>query len=249
MKKLLSLLLVLMLAVSMTACAKPADDTVADVGNGEQLATQEPDGAQEEDQVENQEEVNPTEAPEKTKAPKKQATAAPAAKPEKTQEATAAPAAKPEKTPEATVAPTVQPTNTPTEAPAPKTLGNDLLAQFKTLANAGKDVQTIAQELVTSPAILFSGGAMPIEPGLLAGFGNTEITGFTSGATFAPMIGTIPFVGYVFELDASTDVSAFISTLKSNADLRWNICVEADEMVAGSVGNKVFFVMCPTSLE
>jgi len=25
--------------------------------------------------------------------------------------------------------------------------------------------------------------------------------------------------------------------------------VAADEMVTGSVGNKVFFVMCPTSLE
>ena len=34
--------------------------------------------------------------------------------------------------------------------------------------------------------------------------------------------------------------------LKANANLRWNICTTADEMVAGSVGNKVFFVMCPT---
>ena len=63
------------------------------------------------------------------------------------------------------------------------------------------------------------------------------------------MIGSIPFVGYVFELEDASSVDSFISTLKDNADLRWNICVAADEMVTGSVGNKVFFVMCPTSLE
>ena len=101
----------------------------------------------------------------------------------------------------------------------------------------------------SATVIKFSGGAMPVEEGLLSGFGNTEIKGFKSGAMFAPMIGSIPFVGYVFELSDGTNASSFISTLKSNADLRWNICVAADEMVTGSVGNKVFFVMCPTSLE
>ena len=66
---------------------------------------------------------------------------------------------------------------------------------------------------------------------------------------FGPMIGTIPFIGYVFELKDETDVNQFISTLKSNANLRWNICTEADEMVVCSVDKKVFFVMCPKYFE
>jgi hypothetical protein len=109
--------------------------------------------------------------------------------------------------------------------------------------------EELANALITNPAIKFMGGAMPVEEGLLSGFDNTEIKGFKSGAVFMPMIGSIPFVGYVFELENEADVSGFISNLKSNANLRWNICVAADEMVTGSVGNKVFFVMCPTSLE
>ena len=63
------------------------------------------------------------------------------------------------------------------------------------------------------------------------------------------MIGAIPFVGYIFVLPDDADVDAFKTTLSDNADLRWNICVEADEMVVDNVGNTVFFVMCRNSEE
>ena len=89
---------------------------------------------------------------------------------------------------------------------------------------------------------------MPVEAGYLPGF-TTEIGGFKSGAMFAPMIGSIPFVGYVFELESEDDVEAFLTTLKDTSDPRWNVCVEADETVMGNYGTKVFFVMCPTSIE
>lgn len=135
-----------------------------------------------------------------------------------------------------------------TESSVPATLGNKLLAEFKAKASS-MDTEALANALVTSSFIEFTGMAMPVEEGLLAGFDNTEIKGFKSGATFAPMIGSIPFVGYVFELENAADTAAFISTLRANANLRWNICVEAEEMVTGSVGNKVFFVMCPTSMD
>ena len=91
--------------------------------------------------------------------------------------------------------------------------------------------------------------AVSVEPGYLNGFDNAEIKGFKEGAMFAPMMGTLPVIGYVFVLENAADASSFVSTLKQNANLRWNICTSADEMVAGSVGNKVFFVMCPTSFE
>ncbi len=147
-----------------------------------------------------------------------------------------------------------KPAEEPAEKPAenkpaaPATLGNKLLAEFKAKAS-GMDTEALANALVSSSFIEFSGMAMAVEEGLLTGFGNTEIKGFKSGAVFAPMIGSIPFVGYVFELENASDVSSFIANLKSTANLRWNVCTEAEEMVTGSVGNKVFFVMCPTDFE
>ena len=90
---------------------------------------------------------------------------------------------------------------------------------------------------------------MPVEEGLLSGFDNYEVKGFDKGTVFMPMIGSIPFVGYVFELKSDTDVNTFMSNLEKNANKRWNVCVEADEMYTASYGNKVFFIMCPKSLE
>lgn len=171
-----------------------------------------------------------------------------------------------ELTEEVTEAPTEEVTDAPveeeTDAPADEngaggdtavsggTLGETLLADFKErAADESATAQAIADGLMTNPAILFGPMTMPVEPGLLSGFGNTEITGFKEGVTFAPMIGSIAFVGYVFDLEEGTDGAAFMQTLKDNADLRWNICVEAEEMVCEQVGSKVFFVMCPKTLE
>ena len=130
------------------------------------------------------------------------------------------------------------------------TLGEILLADFtERAADEAATAQEIADGLMTNPAILFGPVTMPVEQGLLTGFGNAEITGFKEGVTFAPMIGSIAFVGYVFDLEEGTDSAAFMQTLKDNADPRWNICVEAEETICEQVGNKVFFVMCPKSLE
>ena len=90
---------------------------------------------------------------------------------------------------------------------------------------------------------------MPVEAeGFLMGF-SADITGFEEAVSFMPVIGTIPFMGYVFTLAEDADVETFISTLETNADPRWNICTEAEETVIEAVGNKVFFLMCPKSLE
>lgn len=100
--------------------------------------------------------------------------------------------------------------------------------------------------LSMDPSIQFMAGSMEVVPGYLAGF-DADIDGFKSAGQFGPMMGSIAFVGYVFELDADADVNAFIETLTTNSNPRWNICVEADQTVAGAVGNYVFFVMCPAS--
>ena len=80
---------------------------------------------------------------------------------------------------------------------------------------------------------------------MLAGFNNAEITGFDEGVMFAPMIGSIPFVGYIFTLPDGADTEAFLQLLTDNADPRWNICTEADETVTGKAENMIFFVMSP----
>jgi len=90
--------------------------------------------------------------------------------------------------------------------------------------------------------------AMPVEGGFLMGFDNYEVYDFAEGAMFAPMIGSIPFIGYVFVLEDGADAAAFAQSLMDNANLRWNICVTAEEMVADTYGNTVFFLMCPASL-
>ena len=131
------------------------------------------------------------------------------------------------------------------------TVGQTLLADFENQMTeaADKNAQSIADALLTNPVISFAGATMAVEPGLLTGFGNTEITDFQEGVMFSPMIGTIPFVGYIFVLEDGADADNFIGLLEDNADLRWNICTEAEELVVHSVGNTVFFVMCPKSFE
>lgn len=127
------------------------------------------------------------------------------------------------------------------------TVGETLVADFK--ADAAGTPQEIADRLIKNEIIEFDCVTMPIECGLLTGFDNTEISGFTDGVMFAPMMGTIPFVGYIFELDEYTDIDAFKQTLEANANLRWNICTEAEEVTVDNVDNKVFFLMSPKSFE
>lgn len=221
MKKIIALILALTVVMSFAAC-----------GSKTQVENPETDNVIENvvDKVEDEvvpEKNEETDAPVKEEKPEVKPVEKPAEKPVEK------PAEKPAEKPE--------------EKPVASTMGQTLLADFKARANKGT-VLEIAEGILTNSVIQFMGGAMPVEEGYLAGF-DSEITGFKSGATFAPMIGSIAFVGYVFELENEADVAGFISNLQKNANKRWNICVEADEMVTGSVGNKVFFVMCPKATE
>jgi len=128
-----------------------------------------------------------------------------------------------------------------------KTLAADFKEQMK--ADTKPTAQEIADELLKNEVIKFSGATMPVEEGLLTGFGNTEIKGFESGVMFAPMIGSIAFVGYIFDLADGTNAADFTKTLTDNADPRWNICVTADETVVENVDDMVFFLMAPTKIE
>ncbi len=126
-------------------------------------------------------------------------------------------------------------------------VGDKLAYTFE--ENADKSAQEIADAMLENPVIEFMGMTMPVEEGYLNGFGDAEITGFDEGVMFGPAIGTIPFIGYVFDLSDDTDVKEFKQTIEDNADLRWNICTEADELIVENKGDKVVVIMTPESFE
>ncbi len=237
MKKILSLILALSLILTFAACKKETietnlDDEKIDTIVDSSVTSDAIDDDEEEEKKEDinaDDEVKPSEQ-KPVEEEKPTQTPSSTVKPEEEKPSVSEPSPEPEK-------------------PSASTLGNTLLSLFNSQASSGANALSIAEALITSPSIAFAGGAMPVEEGLLSGFDNNEIKGFKEGAMFAPMIGSIPFVGYVFELENAADASSFISNLRKSANLRWNICVEAEEMITGSKGNKVFFVMCPKSLE
>ena len=133
------------------------------------------------------------------------------------------------------------------EVKEPETVGEHLLQDFKD--NPSGAPEDIVERITMNGVLTVDLATMPVEPGFLTGFDNAEITGFKEGVMFAPMIGTIPLVGYVFELEDGADVDGFVQTLEDNANLRWNICTEAEEMIVEAEGSTVFFLMSPKSFE
>lgn len=130
----------------------------------------------------------------------------------------------------------------PEPAPAPDASGDTVGSKYLACFNASSytDVNDAADELIALNAFDADLVKMDVEPGYLDGFSN-EVSGFTKGVKFSPMIGAIPFVGYVFEAENPDEFLAAISDI---ADPRWNICTEADETVSAVRGNLVFFMMC-----
>ena len=116
-------------------------------------------------------------------------------------------------------------------------------------ANPEATVEELINIISTDPAIPEELGLVsaPIENGteFFFGFGNYTITGFESSALCMPMISSIAFITYVFELPADADAEAFAEQLKSNFDYRWVICDVAADPVVKIVDNMVFFASCP----
>ncbi|MCQ2560616.1 MAG: hypothetical protein MJ186_01055 [Clostridia bacterium] len=120
------------------------------------------------------------------------------------------------------------------------TVGTKLQAVFD--SSSETDVNKMVDELIAAGEEIAELSLVPMEmvPGWLNGI-TVEVDNFTEGTMFSPMIGSIPFVGYVFKSD---DAAALEATLTENADKAWNICTQADEMVSSVRGDLVFFVMC-----
>ena len=117
-------------------------------------------------------------------------------------------------------------------------------------ANNAATAVELAETLAYNSNLPFAPMAMPIEVGseYFTGFDNYVITGYSSAAVFMPMIGSIPFVGYIFQVEEGIDMINYVNDLSANCNPRWNVCVEADETLVGYYGNTVFFLMCPASM-
>lgn len=127
-----------------------------------------------------------------------------------------------------------------------KTIATTLVKQFESEAKNEKDIEKIAKKISENEAIEISVDVSKINEGdYISGF-QKEIKDFKNAYAIRPMIGTIPFVAYIFEVE---NASEFAEELKANADLRWNICTEADEMRAAVSDNYVFFIMSPKNFE
>ncbi len=241
MKKLLSILIALAMVFALASCGgneKANDKKDKETVNKEDVVASTEEEKDETSEKEEEKEEVKDEVKEENKKPS-----------EDKKEDKVPPAADDNKAPVQS-----EPANPPKQeeesAPQSNTVGYTLADVFK--ANASSDLNTIANKLIAAPALSPIGqslATMDVEEGYLTGFDNEEIKGFKKGVMFAPMMGTIPFVGYVFELASADEVSAFTAKLKSASNLRWNICTSADEKVVTSVGNKVFFVMSPLSFE
>lgn len=123
------------------------------------------------------------------------------------------------------------------------TMGTKLAAEFKSQIKETKDLKQIAENLAEMTDMFCVVEAM--ESGYFPGFDN-NVEGYKQAVGFFPMIGSVPFVGYIFEVE---NPKAFATTLTENANPRWNICTEASETVVEISGKYVFFTMCPGDAE
>ena len=123
----------------------------------------------------------------------------------------------------------------------PDTLGSKLVNQFQKHAKEESDPMEIAQKIVADDLAEISLDAESVEPGWLNGF-YENVTGFTKGVMIAPVIGSIPYVSYVFETD---DPEALVEELDEKHNMRWNICTEAEEKVSSIYENLVYYAMVP----
>ena len=126
------------------------------------------------------------------------------------------------------------------------TLAVNLVQEFKKEITETKNIKKVAKKLAKSnfdmPDLEVSNVS---NADYLTGF-NEKIQGYKKAYVIAPTISTIPFIAYIFESDKPNELA---NTLKEQANLRWNICTEADEMKVSVVDNYVFFVMSPNNFD
>lgn len=132
------------------------------------------------------------------------------------------------------------------EEDIPTTVAGKLAYNFKNEIKKENDIKKVATTLSNDEVIKTKVEVFDIKDGdYISGF-ETQIEGFKNAVGVRPIIGTIPFIMYIFEVENASD---FAKNLENNAQLNWNICTEADEMKTAISGDYVFFVMSPSEFQ
>ena len=124
-----------------------------------------------------------------------------------------------------------------------------LSAQTKNIiknSNGNLSCLQIADKLISENSVIpadLSMATMEVSAGYLNGF-DGEVSGFTEGAMFGPMVGSFPLVGFILKTD---DPASLTMDLSQKKNLNWNICTSADDYVSEIEGNFVIFIMGPNS--
>ena len=79
----------------------------------------------------------------------------------------------------------------------------------------------------------------PMEAGYLPWFSN-EVDGFAECYVTMPMIGSIPFISYVFRVSSASEAEAFLAKVSPDLNLRYVLCKPADTLVTAIYGDLVF---------
>lgn len=82
-----------------------------------------------------------------------------------------------------------------------------------------------------------------VYPGYLLGF-SQDIVHFEDAVIISPIVGTIPFVCYVFQ---TSEPELLTKEIENYHDMRWNICTEAEEKILKQDHNFVLFAMTPAN--
>jgi len=125
-------------------------------------------------------------------------------------------------------------------------VANILTEQFKEEMKKSKDPLEVAEKISKNENIAISVDVIKLKNGDYVDGFDKEIKGYKKAYAIKPMIGSIPFIAYIFEVD---DAKEFEKELNNNANLRWNICTQADNKNSAVIDNYVFFVMAPENFE
>ncbi len=121
-----------------------------------------------------------------------------------------------------------------------------LTNQFKEEMKKSKDASEVAKKISENESIAVAVDVVELKKGdYVQGF-DKEIKGYQKAYAIMPAISSIPFIAYIFEVDNAED---FAKYLNDNANLRWNVCTEADNKASAVVDKYVFFVMAPENFE
>ncbi len=141
--------------------------------------------------------------------------------------------------------------NVPEHTYIKKTLSYYLINEFHDYVSINKDVKVeeLSKHLIQIERIEFKGSAKEIDEGYLDGIINYKVTDFKNGAMIKANKTKIPFIGYLFEVDQSTDTQLFIENLKTNADKQYKTLLDDEDIYIEKENNIIFFLICPDNIE